>query len=390
MIILAIETSCDDTGVSAIKTGLSKNRKKPIVFNDFEILSECIFSQAKLHSKYGGVFPALAKREHQKALIPLLTRTLKNSGLLKENKKDLDNKKILKVKKILERNPEIFKDLKEFFKKYAVPEINKIAVTIGPGLEPCLYTGVNLAKALSFYWNVPVSGVNHIEGHILSSWLSPIEKIEFPAIALVVSGGNTQIILVNNIGNYKLVGETRDDAAGECFDKTARILGLEYPGGPIIAKRAKEFKKSKYNISLPRPMIHDKNYDFSFSGLKTAVLYDYKKRTDEEKTSKEYINEMAHEIQRAIIDVLVLKTMRARKDFKAKSIILGGGVSANKEMVKEFKKQCKKEKLNCIVPLTKFSGDNSAMIGLSALISKNVKKTSWQRIKPNSNLKING
>lgn len=390
MIILAIETSCDDTGVSVIKTNLLKNRKKTVAFNDFEVLSDCIFSQAKLHSEYGGVFPALAKREHQKALVPLLVKALKKSKLLKENGKKVDNKKILKLQKILERNPEIFKDLKEFIKKYTVPEINKIGVTVGPGLEPCLYTGVNLAKALSFYWNIPIFGVNHIEGHILSSWLSPIEKIEFPAISLVVSGGNTQIILVNDIGSYKLIGETRDDAAGECFDKTARILGLEYPGGPIIAKRAKEFKKSKYNISLPRPMIHDKNYDFSFSGLKTAVLYDYKKRMNEEKMSKGYIDEMAHEIQKAIINVLTFKTMKAAKDFKAKSLILGGGVSANKEMVKEFKKQCNKEKINCIVPLTKLSGDNAAMIGLTALISPNVKKSTWQKIKPNSNLKING
>ncbi|MFZ3054457.1 MAG: hypothetical protein WA091_00535, partial [Minisyncoccales bacterium] len=297
MIILAIETSCDDTGISIIK---SESKKKKISFSDFELLADNISSQALIHSPYGGVFPAIAKREHQKALVPLLIKSLKNSKLLKENKKGLDNKKILRLQKILERNPDIFKDLKEFFKKYQTPEINKIAVTIGPGLEPCLYTGVNLAKALSFYWNIPVFGINHLEGHILSNWLSPIEKVEFPAIALVVSGGNTQIIKMENIGEYELIGETRDDAAGECFDKTARILGLPYPGGPVIAQKAKEFKKVKYNIILPRPMIHDKNYDFSFSGLKTAVLYDFKKRNEKEKTSKEYISEMAYQIQSSI------------------------------------------------------------------------------------------
>jgi N6-L-threonylcarbamoyladenine synthase len=387
MITLAIETSCDDTGISIIKM---ESKKKHFSFSDFELLCNNISSQSLIHSPYGGVFPAIAKREHQKALVPLLIKSLRSSNLLKENKKGLDNKKILRLQKILERNPDIFKDLKEFFKKYQTPEINKIAVTIGPGLEPCLYTGVNLAKALSFYWNIPVFGINHLEGHILSNWLSPIEKIEFPAIALVVSGGNTQIIEMERIGKYKIVGETRDDAAGECFDKTARILGLPYPGGPVIAKRAKEFKKPKFNISLPRPMIYDKNYDFSFSGLKTAVLYDFKKRTEKEKTSKEYVNEMSYQIQKSIIDVLLSKTIKAARDLKAKSIILGGGVSANKEITKEFKKLCKKEKINCIIPQSKYSGDNASMIGLTALISPNIKKTSWQKLKPNSNLKING
>ncbi len=389
MIILGIETSCDDTGVSVIKLHSKKSKKKALSFSDFDILADEISSQTEIHTTYGGVFPAMAKREHQKALVPLLIKALKKANLLKENKKGLDNKKILRVQKILERNPEIFNTLKEFFKKYSTPEINEIAVTFGPGLEPCLYTGVNLSKALSSYWDIPVSGVNHIEAHILSNWLSPIEKVEFPAVALVVSGGNTQIIEMHEIGKYKIIGETRDDAAGECLDKTARILGLPYPGGPIIAKRAKEFKKAKYNISLPRPMLHDKNYDFSFSGLKTAVLYDFKKRTEKERADKDYINEMAHEIQNAVINVLTFKTMKAARELKAKSVIIGGGVSANKELGKEFKKQCKKEKLNCIVPLLKFSGDNASMIALTALISPNVKKTTWQKLKPNSNLKIN-
>lgn len=387
MIILAIETSCDDTCISIIKRQSSKKKKNQINFSDFEILSDCVFSQAEIHSQYGGVFPAVAKREHQKALIPLLIKTLKNSKLLKENKGGVDNKKILKAQKILERNPEIFKELKGFLKKYSVPEINEIAVTVGPGLEPCLYTGVNLAKVLSFYWNIPVSGINHIEAHILSSWLSPIEKIEFPAVALVVSGGNTQIILIESIGKYKLIGETRDDAAGECFDKTARILGLGYPGGPAIHKEAKKRKTATLGIVLPRPMFYDKNYDFSFSGLKTAVLYDFKKR--EGGRTPQYIEEMSYEIERAIVDVLTHKTMKAAEDFKAKSIILGGGVSANRELGKEFKKRCKEKKINCIIPLPKFSGDNASMIGLTALFSPYIKKTAWQKIKPNSNLKIN-
>jgi len=388
MIILAIETSCDDTAISTIKTTATALKKKQPVFNDFEILSNFVSSQTEIHSSYGGVFPAIAKREHQKSLTPLLIKSLKASSLLKKSKKPIDAKKLLKIKKILERNQDIFNDLKEFFKSYDVPEINKIAVTIGPGLEPCLYTGINFSRALSLYWNIPIVAVNHLEGHIFSNWLAPIEKIEFPALALIVSGGNTQIINIETLGKYKIIGETRDDAAGECFDKTARILGLSYPGGPNIAKEAKKFKEKKYNISLPRPMKHDKNHDFSFSGLKTAVLYDFKKRTDKERKDKDYIIEMCYEIEKAVTDVLVFKTMKAAE--KTKTILLGGGVSANKDLIKEFKKQCKIRKIVFSSPLSKFSGDNASMIALTALFSKNAKTTSWQKIKPNSNLKING
>ncbi|MFA5432181.1 MAG: tRNA (adenosine(37)-N6)-threonylcarbamoyltransferase complex transferase subunit TsaD [Candidatus Paceibacterota bacterium] len=389
MIILGIETSCDDTAISLIKTSASALKKKQPIFNDFEILSDYVSSQAKIHSPYGGVFPAIAKREHQKNITPLLIKSLKNAGLLKNNKKRIDAKKLLKVQKILEKNQDIFNDIKELFKKYSAPEINKIAVTTGPGLEPCLYTGINFARALGAYWNIPLSSVNHLEGHIIANWLSPIEKIEFPAIALVVSGGNTQIINIESLGKYKLIGETRDDASGECFDKTARILGLGYPGGPLIAKEAKKFKARKFNISLPRPMKYDKNYDFSFSGLKTAVLYDFKKRSEKERKSSDYIIEMCYEIEKAITDVLVFKTMKAAESFKTKNILLGGGVSANKELIKEFKKQCKFKKIGFNAPLLKFSGDNASMIALTALFSHNAKTLSWQKIKPNSNLKIN-
>ncbi len=389
MIILSIETSCDDTGLSLIKTTASAIKKKQPSFNDFEILSDCVSSQAKIHSEFGGVFPAIAKREHQKSLTPLLIKSLKNSGLLKKNKKPIDAKKLLKVQKILERNQDIFNDLKEFLKEYDIPEINKIAVTVGPGLEPCLYTGVNFARALSLYWDVPLFSINHLEGHIFSNWLAPIEKVEFPATALIVSGGNTQIINIEALGKYKLIGETRDDAAGECFDKTARILGLGYPGGPAISKEAKRFKAKKFDISLPRPMRYDKNYDFSFSGLKTAVLYDFKKRKETERKSQDYIAEMCYEIEKAVIDVLTFKTMKAADAMKTKTVILGGGVSANKELIKEFKKQCKEKKIAFISPLPKFSGDNAAMIALAALFSPHTKKTTWQKIKPNSNLKIN-
>ncbi|MDD2274559.1 MAG: tRNA (adenosine(37)-N6)-threonylcarbamoyltransferase complex transferase subunit TsaD [Candidatus Pacebacteria bacterium] len=373
MIVLSIETSCDDTAISIIK---AKNSKK-LDYANFEVLSNLTASQIEAHKPYGGVFPAVAKREHQSALVPLLIRALKKAGLLKESK-TVDNKKILKIKKSLEKNEELFLQLKEFLTKYQLRDINKTAVTIGPGLEPCLYTGINLAKSLSYYYNIPAVGINHLEGHILSSFLSPNEKLELPAIALIVSGGNTQLIYFEKIGKYKIIGETRDDAAGECFDKTARILGLDYPGGPEISKKAKDCKTNKHNITLPRPMINDKNYDFSFSGLKTAVLYHSKKN----RITDDYVKEMSFEIESSIVDVLISKTLRAVDEYKVKSLLLGGGVTANQKLIKEFKKRAK---VKLFIPHKKHTGDNALMIGLVSIYSPNVKKI----IKPISNLKIN-
>jgi len=373
MIVLSIETSCDDTAISIIK---AKSSKK-LDYANFEVLSDLTASQIEVHRPYGGVFPAVAKREHQRTLIPLLIKSLKKAKLLEESK-TINNKKISKIKKNLEKNEELFLQLKEFLTKYQIKDINKIAVTIGPGLEPCLYTGINLAKSLSYYYNIPLVGVNHLEGHILSSFLSPHEDLELPAIALIVSGGNTQLIYFEKIGKYRIIGETKDDAAGECFDKTARILGLNYPGGPEISKKAKECKSNIYNITLPRPMINDKNYDFSFSGLKTAVLYHSKKN----KITDEYIKEMSLEIELSIVDVLVDKTLRAIDEYKAKSLLLGGGVSANQKLIKEFRK---KTKVKLFIPNKKYTGDNALMIGLVSIYSPNIKKI----IKPISNLKIN-
>ncbi|MFA5086726.1 MAG: tRNA (adenosine(37)-N6)-threonylcarbamoyltransferase complex transferase subunit TsaD [Candidatus Paceibacterota bacterium] len=379
MKILGLETSCDDTCASV----LEKNKDK------ITLLSQIISSQEQLHASYGGVFPSLAKREHQTNIVPVLEKALAKAKLLKPTQK-IDPKRIGKVEKILERNPELFNCLKIFLEKYDKPKLDKIAVTIGPGLEPCLWVSVNLAKALSFYWGIPVIGVNHLEGHLLSAYFNESKKPRLPAIGLIVSGGNTQLILMKSIGNYKLIGETRDDAAGECFDKTARILGLSYPGGKEIGKYADKFKQSKYSIKLPRPMMYDKNFDFSFSGLKTAVLYDFKKRTDMEKKSPEYIAEMSKEIQNAIIEVLIHKTLKAAEKYKAKSIILGGGVSANKKLRKEILEKCDNLKIGCFLPTSEYTADNAGMIALAALISKKSKEYSWPRLKPKSNFKING
>ena len=337
MIILAIETSCDDTCVAVIE---AKGQKRPC----FDILSNIVSSQTEIHKKYGGIYPSLAKREHQKNLPLVLEKALK------------------KAKK---------------------PKIDSIAVTVGPGLDPCLWAGVNFAKDLAKKWGLRIIPVNHIEGHILVNFQFSIFNFQkiFPAIALVVSGGHTQLILVKDIGKYKILGETRDDAAGECFDKVARILGLGYPGGPAIAKEAHKLQTTNYKLQtkLPRPMINQKNYDFSFSGLKTAVLYKHK--------GKKHVKEMCREVQQAIIDVLIKKTIKATKDYKAKTIILGGGVSANKELRKQFIKNCKLKIKNCnfLVPSKNLCTDNAAMIGIAGYFGK---PKDQRRIKADANLRI--
>ncbi|MFH1706295.1 MAG: tRNA (adenosine(37)-N6)-threonylcarbamoyltransferase complex transferase subunit TsaD [Patescibacteria group bacterium] len=342
MNILAIETSCDDTGVAVLKI---RNQK-------FKILSNIVSSQVKLHAKYGGVYPSLAKREHQKNLPIVFRKALKEA-----------------------------KD----------PEINLIAVTQGPGLEPCLWIGINFAKELAKKLKKPLVPVNHIEAHILVNLVDKNLKDIFPAICLVVSGGHTQLILAKGTGSYRILGETRDDAAGECFDKTARILGLRYPGGPEIAVQAAKSKagNSKFKIVLPRPMIGQKNYDFSFSGLKTAVLYDFKNRPKKVREAKEYIQEMAFEIQQAAIDVLLKKTVKAAKDSRAKTVILGGGVSANLELQKQFKNEIKKElpKVQLLMPSSGMATDNAVMVGIAAYFNLK-KKRGWQGISADANLRI--
>jgi N6-L-threonylcarbamoyladenine synthase len=338
MIILSIETSCDDTGVAILKTEKKKLR----------VLSNVISSQVKLHAKYGGVYPSLAKREHQKNLPAVFKKALKEAGS---------------------------------------PKIDAIAVTIGPGLEPCLWTGVNFAKDLAEKMKLQIIPINHIEGHILTNFIN--KTVAFPAMCLVVSGGHTQIILMSGFGKYEILGETRDDAAGECFDKTARILGLGYPGGPIVADEAAKAKSRKFKINLPRPMMKQNNYDFSFSGLKTAVLYDSKNRSKKESQSKEYIQEMCAEIQNTVIDVLISKTLKAARDFKVKTLILAGGVSANEELRERFKKELKTKnyRLNFMAPEKNLCTDNAVMVAVAA--SFNVKnKRSWKEIEANANLRI--
>ncbi|MBI2041654.1 MAG: tRNA (adenosine(37)-N6)-threonylcarbamoyltransferase complex transferase subunit TsaD [Candidatus Nealsonbacteria bacterium] len=363
--ILGIDTSCDDTSVALVKIQDTK----------YKILSNVISSQVKLHAKYGGVFPSLAKREHQKNLPAVFKEVLEEAGLLTLGGST---------------SREISREVEPL-------KIDFIAVTAGPGLEPCLWQGINFAKEIAKKYKKPLIPVNHIEAHILANLIvrsrTPL-KIEWsptphnlPAVALVVSGGHTQLILIRKIGQYKLIGETRDDAAGECFDKVARILGLGYPGGPIISQLAakvagEQFSREGelFSVKLPRPMMYTKDYDFSFSGLKTAVLYRVKQGNYDK-------IEMCHEVQQSIIDVLIHKTIKAAKDFGVKSIILGGGVAANEELRRQFYLNLKSKilNLNFLVPPKNLCTDNAAMVATAAFFHRAEKV---KDIKADANLRI--
>lgn len=408
MKILAIETSCDDTGIAVLSVQDESTSGKE---GNFVVLANEIASQIKVHQKYGGVFPAMAKREHQKNTVPTFVKALKKAKLLNPRPCTLDPKKVKTFKTILEREPELLKRIIPFLKKYSRPAVDYIAVTNGPGLEPCLWVGVNFARALSYFWDIPIIPVNHIEGHILVNFFNENSKLKIlnsklPTIALVVSGGHTQIVLVNKIGDYKILGETRDDAAGECFDKAAKILGLGYPGGPIISKLAQKASRgpTPTDFKLPRPMMHTKDYDFSFSGLKTAILYKVKKDIGyaplkpnfaKTKKGKIYVAEMCTEIQQAIIDVLLKKTLKAVKDYGAKTIILGGGVSANSELKKQFQQACDRHceeqgqsgNLNLVFPEPVLSTDNGAMIAIAGYYNRN-KIIDWKNLSADSNLRL--
>lgn len=335
MTILAIETSCDDTCCALLQADK----------HGFKILSNIISSQIKIHAPYGGVVPFLAAREHTKNLLPCLRAVLtaKTSRRVFENIKPQD--------------------------------IDLISVTIGPGLAPCLLVGLTAAKALAYAWQKPLIGLNHLEGHLCANFVRNFQfsifnfKKVFPAIGLIVSGGHTILVLVKGIGQYQVLGQTRDDAAGEAFDKIARILGLGYPGGPAIAVCAAKLPTKNYQLktNLPRPMMHTKNYDFSFSGLKTAVLYDFKKRSSRLQKSPAYIQAMAAEVQQAICDVLIIKTIRAAKEFNVKTVMLAGGVAANQRLRQLLERGLKFiPQVKLILPEPQFCTDNALMIGLAA------------------------
>jgi N6-L-threonylcarbamoyladenine synthase len=325
MNILAIETSCDETGVALLEA--SGTVRAPRV----RVLENLVTTQIPIHREFGGVVPNLAKREHLKNL-PILFGQLKA------------------------KHPGITFDL--------------ITVTVGPGLEPALWTGITFAQSLAKEYRVPLVGANHLEGHLYSFLLSKPEKKSgaggaaknlFPAIALIVSGGHTVLLKLDSFSKWKRLGETRDDAAGEAFDKVARLLGLQYPGGPEVERLARSGNPSA--IAFPRPMLAEKNYDFSFSGLKTSVLYYIR---DHAKFSKK---DVAASFQEAALDVLVKKTIRAARESGARSVMLSGGVAANKALRTRLAREAKKIGCAFLVPDFKYNLDNGAMIGIAGYMA---------------------
>ncbi len=326
MKILAIETSCDDTSLALVRaSGGLRNPK-------FKIVKNLVSSQIKIHRPFGGVVPNLAKREHLKHL-PLLFKKISSGKNLK---------------------------------------VDAIAVTVGPGLEPALWTGIEFVKELSKTFKKPILPTSHLDGHLYSALLSKkLTKKDFPAVALIVSGGHTILLLVKDFAHIKKLGETVDDAAGEAFDKVARMLQLEYPGGPEVEKLAK--KGNPAAIAFPRPMLNQKNYSFSFSGLKTSVLYYLRGQKLSAISSKLKAN-VAASFQKAAVDVLTKKTMRAVEEFGAKSVWLSGGVSANKALRNALAAEAKARKISFLVPDFEFNTDNAAMIAVAAYMNHLRKK----------------
>ncbi|MAZ40787.1 tRNA (adenosine(37)-N6)-threonylcarbamoyltransferase complex transferase subunit TsaD [bacterium] len=362
MKILAIETSCDETAVSIIEAHENQREKNSPTFS---VLADSIYSQIDIHKEFGGVVPNLAKRAHAQNLLPLLVRSLKNAGLLEKGSNNIKNSD--KILKLLEREESLGQELIDFVKGHAIPDIDMIAVTYGPGLEPALWVGINFVKALGELWNKPIVPVNHMEGHILSVLLQEQDEayttrhINYPTLSLLISGGHTELVLSEKPLEYNIIGSTRDDAVGEAFDKVARILDLPYPGGPEISKLA-ETATGKNTFGLPHPMIDSGDFDFSFSGLKTAVLYKTKELGE---LSQEQKADLAHEFEEVVTHVLTKKTLGAIKEHNVESLIIGGGVSANKRIRQAFTELAEKEGFTLYLPTPKLSTDNAIMIAIA-------------------------
>ncbi len=306
--ILGIETSCDETSCAVIKNGR-------------QVLSNIVASQMEIHKKYGGVVPEIASREHMKNIFITCQEALSSA-------------------------------------KIPLKKISAIAVVNGPGLKGSLLVGLSFAKAVAFALNKPLIGVNHIEAHIYANLLNE-KQIALPFISLIVSGGHTSLILVRDIGEISIIGKTRDDAAGEAFDKIAKYLDLGYPGGPIIEKLA--LSGDRNAIRFPRPLTNSGNNDFSFSGLKTAVIYhvlEEKKQMNELK-----LPDLCASFQQAVIDILLEKSLNALHEYHIDTIVLGGGVTANESLRKAFTQTMKKNKIEIHFPPKELCTDNAAMVG---------------------------
>ncbi|MFA5967337.1 MAG: tRNA (adenosine(37)-N6)-threonylcarbamoyltransferase complex transferase subunit TsaD [Patescibacteria group bacterium] len=347
MLILGIETSCDDTGVALVQDG-----KK--------LLGSLVASQVKLHSKFGGVVPEVASRKHLEVILELIDQLL--------------------IKAKVKRD-----------------QIDALAVTSGPGLLGSLLIGINTAKTLSYLWQKPLIEVDHLIGHIYSNWITNSIPEKWPILALIVSGGHTELVLMKDFNKFQSIGGTRDDAAGEAFDKAAKIMGLGYPGGPAIAAEAAklksknetlrqssghELKKGTEKITLPRPMLDD-GLEMSFSGLKTALL---------KLVGKYNRTELAHEFQAAVVGVLAIKVDRAIKKYHPTTLILAGGVAANQTLRERLSRVALTNQINYFVPEMKYCMDNAAMVALAAYFLRRQKNNLWYnvKVKTNSLLALHG
>jgi len=366
MKILALETSCDETSAAVVKDGK-------------EILSNVVASQVEFHRKYGGIVPEIASRKHIEVINPIIKEALDKANIT--------------------------------FK-----EIDAVAVTYGPGLVGSLLVGICAAKAIAWSLGKPLIGVNHLEGHIYANFLNSKSEIlnpksrfagsrntleynnneagqiqnsksqipKFPFVCLLVSGGHTLLILVEEHGKYRTLGRTRDDAAGEAFDKIARFLGIGYPGGPIIDKMAKEGNPRA--VEFKRPMLEKEyGYDFSFSGIKTAVVNQIR---NQKPVTSNQIADLVASFQQAIVDVLVEKSIRAAKEYRCKAIALAGGVSANSALRRELVARAEKENIAVHIPPVEYCTDNAAMIGCSAYYELKANQISDFRLSPVASLKL--
>jgi len=485
--ILAIETSCDETAAAVISV-CHPEQSEGSIFRDSPakpqndktrpvILSSVVSSQIDLHAKTGGVVPEVASRAHMESILPVIQEALARASSIGCHSRENGNLLLVDPRLRGDDGSGKLKTKNYQLTTGELSSITHIAVTAGPGLIGSLLVGFNTAKAMAYALDLPIIPINHIEGHIYSALAEqfPISnfqfpnksqisnsksensngtmeqwnnELKFPILALTVSGGHTSLTLMLDHGKYKTIGQTRDDAAGEAFDKVAKLLGLGYPGGPVVSKLAEQFRKSQisnlksqtYNLKteelknertkeqfnnltiqqsgslwLPRPMIKDKNFDFSFSGLKTAVLdvvrqiesqnviaseakqsikkiataKDGLAMTERRKLSNNQKAEICAAFENAAVDVLVTKTLRAAEKYQPKAVILAGGVAANKRLRNELSNRLKTKYYQLILPPAELCGDNAAMIGLAAyyhIVRGNT--SSWGKIKVDSNLKL--
>ncbi len=315
MRVLGIETSCDETGVA-------------IYDSEQGLLAHQLFSQVKMHAQFGGVVPELASRDHIRKLTPLIRASLKEA------------------------------DIKE-------QDIDGVAYTSGPGLVGALMVGASTATALAFGWNVPVIGVHHMEGHLLAPMLEA-DAPEYPFVALLVSGGHTMLVDVAAPGQYQLLGETLDDAAGEAFDKTAKMMGLPYPGGPLLSQLAEKGKPGVF--TFPRPMVDRPGMDFSFSGLKTSVRLEIAKHARDEVVADQTMADIACAFQEAVVETLSIKCRRALEATRYKRLVIAGGVSANVVLRQRLQEMAEKRRAKLFYPRTEFCTDNGAMIAYAGCL----------------------